>query len=94
MNDSYCDADNIRGATVLITTEKYNSSLEYHISGQKITKTRGQYKFTIRLQKNWFWNKMNLAVSVNNSVGASPLTTLITVRGAVNSKFNYIPHPL
>jgi len=30
---------------------------------------------------------MNMAISVNNSVGASPLTTLFTVRGAVNSKF-------
>ena len=87
LNDSYCDADTVKGATVVITTEKYNTSLEYRISNQEITKTRGQYKFTLLLQGSYFWNTMNLAISVNNSIGASPLTNLFTVKGAVNSKF-------
>ncbi|XP_065905522.1 uncharacterized protein [Dysidea avara] len=85
LNDSYCDADTVKGATVVITTEKYNTSLEYRISNQEITKTRGQYKFTLLLQGSYFWNTMNLAISVNNSIGASPLTNLFTVKGAVNS---------
>jgi len=44
--------------------------------------------FTLLLEVAYFWNKMNIAVSVSNSIGAAPMTSLYPVRGAINSKYN------
>ena len=47
------------------------------------------YKFTFQVEHNQFWRPFNITISVNNSVGSSPFTDHMIVRG-VNNGTNHI----
>ena len=59
--------------------------MNIHISGDNINKINNTYKFTMQLDNIYFWNTINLSISVNNSVGASPYSDYYTIKGAINS---------
>jgi len=83
---SYCDGDIVRSVAVLV--EHYNESIEYHINDH--VKTKNEYKLMLSFSNHssYFWKTLNISLSVNNTKGASPLSTPYLLRGAIkNSKY-------
>lgn len=61
--------------------------MKYHVTDDNITKMNDTYKFILQLNNFYFWNTIELSISVNNSIGASPYSDYYTITGAINSKF-------
>ena len=62
--------------------------MKYHINYDNIEKMNDTYKCIVLLNSFYFWNTINLSLSVNNSIGASPYSDYYTINGAINCKFS------
>ena len=60
--------------------------MKYHINGDDIVKISDIYKFTLLLDNFYYWNTINVSMSINNSIGQSPYSDYYTINGAINRK--------
>ena len=63
-------------------TDPINGS--YYIHNQLSRTDMGTYTFTFQVEHHQFWRPFNITISVNNSVGSSPFSDHVIIRGARN----------
>lgn len=85
--DLYCDSNDIINSISVNVTDPINGSHQYDctLDHSKILHTDNRsYHFTFQVEHYQFWRPFNIAIAVNNSIGSSPFSDYMIVRGANN----------
>jgi len=61
-----------------------NGSYQHIHDQQVLGYDNGSYDFKFQIKHYQFWRPFNITIAVNNSVGASPFSNHMIVRGANN----------
>ena len=89
----YCDSTDVINGIIVNITDHVGESYQhiYNQSGISCT-DEGTYNFTFQVKYHQFWRPFNITISVNNSVGFSPFSDHMIVRGANNGNviINYV----
>ena len=81
----YCDSTDVIKSITVNVTDPVDGSYQYIYDQSRVVHTNeGNYKFTFQVEHHQFWRPFNITISVNNSVGSSPFSDHMTVRGANN----------
>ena len=83
----YCDSTDVINSVTVNVSEPVNGSHQ-HINCSILSHTdEGSYKCIFQVDHHQFWRPFNITISVNNSVGSSPFTDHMTVRGVNNGMY-------
>ena len=83
--DSYCDSTDVINSITVNVTDHVDGSHQYIYNQPEVLRTdEGNYKLTFQVKYHQFWRPFNVTISVNNSVGSSPFSDHMIVRGANN----------
>ena len=83
----YCDSTAVINSITVNVTEPINGSYQLiydQLQPGELRTDERSYKFTFQVEHNQFWRPFNITISVNNSVGSSPFTDHMIVRGPIN----------
>ena len=81
----YCDStDVINSIAVNVTDPVGRSYQRIYDQPRVLHNDEGSYKFTFQVEHSEFWRPFNITISVNNSIGSSPFSDHMIVRGANN----------
>jgi len=68
-------------------TEPVNGSYQLiydQLQPEELRTDERSYKFTFLVEHDQFWRSFNITISVNNSIGSSPFSDHMIVRGPIN----------